>query len=214
MCANPNLAEQADSRRGNPVVADLVARARAGDRQAWDALVDRYVPLIWAICRSHRLGDADSEDVSQGVWLHLVEQLDRIRDPAALAGWLATTARRECIRILRARGPQPAGHVLDAGNMPDHRALAVEQELLRAERDGALREALTRLPACCRQLIALLCADPPVSYAEISARLGIAAGSIGPTRSRCLDKLRRDPAIAALLDTDADLRDAEIHGRA
>ena len=213
MSANPNLAEQADSRREDPVVADLVTRARAGDRQAWDALVDRYAPLIWAICRSHRLGDADSEDVGQGVWLHLVEQLDKIRDPAALAGWLATTARRECIRILRARGPQPVGHVLDAENMPDNQALATEQELLRAERNGVLREALTRLPACCRQLIALLCADPPVPYAEISARLSIAVGSIGPTRGRCLDKLRRDPAIAALMDADADPRDALMHGR-
>jgi RNA polymerase sigma factor (sigma-70 family) len=102
MSANLNLSEQANSRREDPVVTDLVTRARVGDRQAWDALVDRYAPLIWAICRSYRLGDADSEDVGQSVWLHLVKRSDKIRDPAALADWLATTARRECIRILRA----------------------------------------------------------------------------------------------------------------
>jgi RNA polymerase sigma factor (sigma-70 family) len=206
MSANLNLAEQANSRREDPVVTDLVTRARAGDRQAWDALVNRYAPLIWAICRSHGLGDADSGDVGRGVWLRLVGQLDKIRDPAALAGWLATTAGRECVRILRARGPQPAGHVLAAGHMPDDQARAIEQELLRAERHIVLREALMRLPACCQQLIALLCADPPVPYAEISARLGIAVGSIGPTRGLCLDKLRRDPAIAALIDAGADPR--------
>jgi DNA-directed RNA polymerase specialized sigma24 family protein len=95
--------------------------------------------------------------------------------------------------------------------MPDDQARAIEQELLRAERHIALREALMRLPACCQQLIALVSADPPVLYAEISARLGIAVGSIEPTRGRCLDKLRRDPAIAALIDAGVDPRHSEMH---
>ena len=68
----------------DPTVSDLVARAKDGDRQAWDALVDRYAPLIWSICRRHRLGPADADDVAQSVWLRLVDQLDRVRDPAAL----------------------------------------------------------------------------------------------------------------------------------
>jgi len=201
MSANPNPAGQANSRRDDPAVTDLVTRARNGDRQAWDALVERYAPLIWAICRSRRLGDADAHDVGQSVWLHLVERLDALRDPAALAGWLATTTRRECARVLRARRPQTAGYVLNAGNIPDDRAVMAEQELLAADRNAALREALRHLPSCCQRLIAMLCADPPETYAEISARLGIAAGSIGPARGRCLDKLRRDPAIAALINT-------------
>ncbi len=106
MSARFSLVGEDKSRSDAPVAAELVTRARNGDRPAWDALVDRYAPLIWAICRRYRLDVGDAEDVGQSVWLHLLEQLDRLRDPAALAGWLATTARRECIRVLRARRPQ------------------------------------------------------------------------------------------------------------
>jgi RNA polymerase sigma factor (sigma-70 family) len=94
------------------VVIDLVASARDGDVQAWDALVERYAPLIWSICRKYRLGRADADDVGQSVWLHLVDHLGKIREPAALAGWLATTTRRECGRLVRAaHGRGPAGTV-------------------------------------------------------------------------------------------------------
>jgi RNA polymerase sigma factor (sigma-70 family) len=185
------------------VVVELVTRARDGDRQAWDALVDRYAPLIWAICRRYRLDRADAEDLGQSVWLRLLERLEKIRDPAALAGWLTTTAQRECIRLLRTRRPQPAGYVPDVGDVPDDQSGMAEQELLAAEREAALREALARLPAYCQRLVTLLCADPSVPYAEISGRLGIAVGSIGPYRGRCLEKLRRDPAIAALIRADS-----------
>jgi RNA polymerase sigma factor (sigma-70 family) len=193
-----------DKPRGDAqVVVELVTRARNGDRQAWDALVDRYTPLIWAICRRYRLDRDDAEDVGQLVWLRLLEQLENIRDPAALAGWLATTAQRECLRVVRTRRPHPAGYVPDARDDPDNPAGPAEQELLAAERDAALREALARLPASCQRLIALLRADPSVPYAEISTQLGIAVGSIGPYRGRCLEKLRRDPAIAALIRADS-----------
>jgi RNA polymerase sigma factor (sigma-70 family) len=164
-------------------------------------LVEQYAPLIWSICRSHRLGVADAEDVGQSVWLYLVEHLDKIRDPAALPGWLATATRRECLRVLRAaRGPLAAGYALDAETLADEQAGTVEHELLAAERNAALREALQALPPGGQRLVLLLMEDPPVPYAEISARLGIPAGSIGPTRRRCLDKLRGHPAIAALGD--------------
>ena len=104
-------------------VTDLVGRARNGDKRAWDALVGRYAPLIWSICRRYELRGADAEDVGQSVWLHLVDQLDRVRDPAALPGWLATTARRECVRVLRAaEGPYGAGPAPDAENTPDEKA--------------------------------------------------------------------------------------------
>jgi RNA polymerase sigma factor (sigma-70 family) len=194
----------ADPVRDDPVVIDLVTRARNGDKQAWDALVERYATLIWSICRRHRLGDGDAEDVGQSVWLQLVDQLDRIRDPAALPGWLATVTRRECLRVLRAQGPLAAGYVLDAETLSDEQAGTAEQELLAAERQAALLEAFQALPPCCQRLIALLIEDPPVPYAEISARLGTPVGSIGPNRGRCLDRLRRDPAIAALISTKAD----------
>ncbi len=181
------------------LVSDLVARARNGDKQVWDALVERYAPLIWSICRRHRLGRADADDVGQSVWLRLVDQLDKVREPAALPGWLATTTRRECVRILSAaQGRYSSAYPLDVESLPDPRSGTAEQELLAAERHAALREAFSQLPSHGQQLIALLIADPPVPYADISTRLGIPVGSIGPTRSRYLDKIRRHPAIAAL----------------
>ena len=192
-------------RRNDLVVTDLVTRAGNGDKQAWDALVERYAPLLWSICRRHGLGGADTEDVAQNVWLKLVNRLGTLRDPAALPGWLATTTRRECGRVLRtARGPHDAGRAPAAEIIPDEQAVTPEQELLVAEQHAALREALAQQPPCCQQLITLLLEDPPVSYAEISARLGIPVGSIGPNRGRCLDKLRRHPAIAALTGIDSE----------
>jgi len=196
------------------VVRDLVTRARNDDQEAWDALVERYAPLIWGICRRHRLGAADAEDVSQSVWLHLADQLDRIREPAALPGWLATTTRRECLRVLAAaRAHQAARHVIDPQAIADERAWTAGHELLAAERHAALREAFRDLPPCGQRLLLLLIQDPPAPYAEISARLGIPIGSIGPTRRRCLDKLRRHPSIAALIDIDSEAA-GDSRGRA
>jgi len=186
--------------RDDSVVTDLVALARDGDVRAWDALVERYAPLIGSICRRYRLGLADADDVSQSVWLHLVDHLDKIREPAALPGWLATTTRRECGRLVRAaHGPYAVVYALDAENMADEQADPAEHEVLAAERHAALRAAITSLPPDCQRLVAELTADPPAPYAEISARLAIPVGSIGPTRSRCLDRMRRYPAIAALI---------------
>jgi RNA polymerase sigma factor (sigma-70 family) len=188
----------------DPSVTDLVTRARNGDRQAWDAIVERYAPLVWAICRRYRLDDAGAHDVSQSVWMQLVAQLGKIRDPAALPGWLTTTTRRECGQARRAANrSQALRRVLDAARIPDQQTPMPEYELLRAEWDAMLREAFARLSPCCERLVAMLIEDPPRSYAEISSELGIPVGSIGPNRRRCLDKLRRDPAIAALLHTEA-----------
>ena len=188
---------------GDVPVTDLVICAREGDQRAWDAIVERYAPLVWSICRRYRLSGADADDAGQAVWLQLVDQLDKIRDPAALPGWLATTTRRECGRLVRAaQRTRPPGYVLDAGNIPDEQAAMADDELLAAERHAALREALAGLPPSCQRLFALLAEDPPLPYAQISARLGIPAGSIGPTRRRCLAKLRRHPAIAALINAE------------
>jgi RNA polymerase sigma factor (sigma-70 family) len=188
----------------DPSVTDLVTRARNGDKQAWDALVERYAPLIWSICRRYRLDGTDAEDVAQSVWLYLVDQLDKVRDPAAVAGWLATTTKHECCRVVgAARRQQSAWPGLDAEAIPDERTPTAEHELLAAERHAALRTAFAHLAPRDQQLIAILTEDPPVPYAEISARLGIPVGSIGPNRSRCLNKLRRHPAIAALIGAEA-----------
>jgi RNA polymerase sigma factor (sigma-70 family) len=184
---------------GDTPVTDLVTRARKGDQRAWDAIVERYAPLVWSICRRYRLTGADADDAGQAVWLQLVGRIGQIRDPAALPGWLATTTGRECGRIVRAaRRTSPPRPALDVGDIPDERAVPPDDALLREERQAALREALAQLPVPCQQLITLLAEDPPLPYAEISARLGVPVGSIGPTRSRCLAKLRCHPAIAAL----------------
>jgi RNA polymerase sigma factor (sigma-70 family) len=196
---------------GDSCVTDLVTRAREGDQRAWDALVKRYAPLIWSICRQYRLDRTDAEDVGQRIWLQFVNHLGAIRDPAALPGWLATTTRRECGRVVRAaRGPQAAGPLLDEMIADPQAATAAEQELLAAERHAALHEAFTCLSPVRQRLMAVLTEDPPVPYAEISARLGIPVSSIGPTRRRCLDQLRRHPAIAALLDPEDRTRSRTV----
>ena len=189
----------ADWARNDSPVTDLVMRARNSDKQAWDALVERYAPLIWSICRRYQLADADAADAGQSVWLHLVDQLGSLRDPATLAGWLAITTQRECLRVLRAQGPPTATSLTRTGNVAEQHTEIAKQELLRAERHAALREAFTHLPPRCQHLLALLIHDPPLPYAQISATLGIPAGHIGPLRGRCLHKLRSDPVITALI---------------
>ena len=185
----------------DPEVVDLVASASSGDSRAWDALVDRYAPLVRSICRKYQLGRTDADDVAQSVWLHLVDHLDHIRNAAALPGWLATTTRRECWRVMRTSDtPQKIIFEPNADLRRDEQCGAPDQRLLEAERHAAVREAVTHLPREGQALIAMLIADPPLPYAEISAKLGLPVGSIGPTRSRYLDKIRRYPAIAALID--------------
>jgi len=197
------LGEEGPMRDG-PSVTDLVTRARDGDKQAWDALVERYAPLVWSICCRYRLNRADAEDVGQSVWLQLVKHLGTVRDPAALPGWLSTATRRECGRVLHAaHGPRATVQLLDAEAIPDRQTRTGEQELMAAERHAALREAFTCLGPSSQRLMAMLLQDPPMPYAEISARLDIPVSSIGPTRGRCLDKLRRHPAVAALIDAEA-----------
>jgi DNA-directed RNA polymerase specialized sigma24 family protein len=176
-------------------VTDLMARAGSGEKQAWDALVERYSPLIWSICRKHQLGDADARAVGQSIWRQLGHQLDRVQDPGALAGWLAAAAWREC------------------GNLrPGPQAGVAQQERLAAESHATLRAAFSRLPPGCQRLLTLLIDEPSLPDTEISARLSIPVCGIGPTRRRCLDKLRHDPAIAAL--TSAGTAPGEGPGRA
>lgn len=179
-------------------LTDLVSAANEGDQHAWDAIVERFLPLVGAIARQHRLSEADGDDVSQTVWLRLVEHLGSLREPAALPGWIRTTTRHECLRVLAVRGrTRPADpqedRVLD-GVVDD----VAGDDLVAVERRQALREALAELPAARRDLLLLLLADPPVAYAEISERLGIPIGSIGPTRARALDQLRKTRALQQL----------------
>ena len=178
--------------------SDLVAAAAAGDSAAWDALVNQYSGLLWSIARGFRLSSADAGDAVQTTWLRLVENLDRIEDPAKLPGWLATTVRRECIRLLKRGGRERLSADDDLPDLADP-ADPLDTHLLTEERDAALWVAFGRLPERCRVLLRALMVSPPSSYAEISAALGLPIGGIGPTRGRCLDQLRQIAAADALL---------------
>lgn len=186
--------------RDDPTVVALVTRAAGGDPTAWDEIVERYVPLVWSICARFQLGSHDREDVAQNVWLLLVEQLGKLREPAALPGWIATTSYRECLRVVRvARKSERLGTGLDdALQFVDN--TIIDEEILMAERNAALRAAFAELPPKCQQLLAMLTSDPPCSYAQISEKLQIPMGSIGPQRARCLDRLRRSAALSWLDD--------------
>jgi len=190
--------------RDDPTVIALVTRAAGSDPTAWDEIVERYAPLVWSICARFQLSNHDREDVAQNVWLLLVEQLGKLREPASLPGWLATTAHRECLRVVTAaRKSERLGTELDdALQFVDN--TMIDEEILMAERNAALRAAFAELPPRCQRLLGMLTSDPPSSYAEISATLQIPMGSIGPKRARCLERLRKSSALA-------DLGDADVH---
>jgi RNA polymerase sigma factor (sigma-70 family) len=168
----------------------LVRRAAEGDRTAWERLVDKYARLIWAITRDFKLGESDAADVAQTTWLRLLEHIDRIEYPDRVGSWIAATARNECLRSLAARKRVVLARdevTLDSVASSD---AEVDEGLLAAERAEVVREAVSRLPPRWQQLMELLMADPPASYAEISDRLDLPVGSIGPTRRRCLARLQ------------------------
>jgi RNA polymerase sigma factor (sigma-70 family) len=176
-------------------VADLLKRADDGDASAWNELVERFSGLVWSVARSYRLSQADASDVFQTVWLRLVEHLSRIREPERLAGWLATTARNECFRILRKTGrtiPTDDDAIFDVtdGALGTGAGTDLDRALLADERDTVVWEQFATIPARCQTLLRLLTADPPIAYSDISTMLDMPIGSIGPTRARCLDKLR------------------------
>ena len=195
--------------RDDPSVAALVARVGDGDQEAWNEIVERYSPLVWSICLRYQLNREDIDDVNQNVWLLLVEHIGSLREAAALPGWLATTTKHEALRVLRAARRRDYAGLPPEDQMPlDPTDTTVEQELIVAERNVALRLAFAELPHRCHELLSLLMCDPPPAYAHISATLGIPVGSIGPTRSRCLDRLRRSPHLVGVLGDGA--RDVEV----
>ena len=181
---------------------EWLAGAVAGDRTAWDALVDRYAGMLWSIARAHRLGDHDAGDVIQTTWLRLLDNLERIDDPDRIGGWLATTARRECLHVLRRTKREPALDVIEllapvsSRDDPD-----VDVGVLRDERDSLLWTVFDTLSDACRRLLRVMIADPAPSYAEISEALDMPIGSIGPTRQSCLAALRVQ-AVAAGITMD------------
>ena len=171
-------------------VAELVRRAAEGDGWAWERLVDQYARLIWAITRDFKLLESDANDVFQLTWLRLLEHIDRLEKPDRVGAWLAATARNECLRCLAARKKVLLAQddtVLEAAAAP---VPEIDEGLLSAERTQMVRDAMAKLPRRWQRMLELLMADPPASYAQISDELGLPVGSIGPTRSRCLARLR------------------------
>ncbi len=174
-----------------PTVGELVGRAASSDETAWRALVDRFSGLVWSITRAQGLSSSDGADVSQTVWLRLVDNLDRLREPERVGAWLAATTRHECIRVSRLRQrsvPVAESELFDIVDSTVDEDPATT--LARKGRDAALRQVLATMPERSQALLHMLMADPPASYGEVAAGLGLPIGSIGPTRQRCLRALR------------------------
>jgi RNA polymerase sigma factor (sigma-70 family) len=177
-------------------LARLFARAADGDQVAWSALVNEFSQLVSGATRAYRLNDADAADVVQSTWMRLLQSLDHINDPTRLSAWLTTTARRESVHVLRrAARLIPSGNNLSdpPSDTPHHDARLITQE-----NAAALRVALKHLKPRDDALLRMLAAEPTPNYQEISAVLGLAVGSIGPTRARALARLRREAARAGL----------------
>lgn len=167
----------------------LIERCLEGDAAAWRSFVERYTRLVWSIVRQHRLPDADAEDVHQAVFTTAVTHLQRLRDAEQAAAWLATTTRRECWRVQRRQSARRmAGEDAAAGLAGDEPR--PEEDRISIEERQIVREGLEELGGRCRELLEALFSSPgDPSYPQISARLGMPVGSIGPTRARCLRRL-------------------------
>jgi RNA polymerase sigma factor (sigma-70 family) len=180
----------------------LVMAASAGDRTAVSTLVERFARRICMVARMHRLAAEDVEDVMQTTWLRLLEHAGKIRDPAAIGAWLETTARRESLRLLRTSSRE---HPTDNDMVLDAPVAPVDDKRLQAtERRVALAGALRQVSGHQRELLSMLFAEPAPSYAEISRTLGMPIGSIGPTRARCLARLRQNPGLGELAGSFGD----------
>lgn len=175
---------------GTRPLGDLVRAAQRHEVGAWDELVARHTGLLMSITRDYRMSPSDASDAVQSAWLRLLEHLGKLENPDSVTAWLATTTRRECLRLIALRRRTVlAGENAD---LLDGEQLAPDPtSRLAAEEDAvALRAALDTLPQRWRRLMEMLMSDPPTSYEEISRTLPIPIGSIGPTRKRCLQRLR------------------------
>lgn len=160
---------------------------RSGEPRAFDALVRTLTPVLWQVVRAYRLDTAAAEDVLQDTWLALTRDPDAVRDPAAVGGWLLTTARRRAWKATAA--PR---ELADSEGVPDLAppAPAAETDALAHLADDALWCAVAELSERCQRLLRIVAFDDRPDYGRIAADLGMPLGSIGPTRRRCLDKLR------------------------
>lgn len=180
--------------------SDLVRDVLSGDAAAWSALVREYAPLVWAVARRHRLSRADAADASQNTWIAVAQGLSALRRPDRLAGWIATTARRECLKIHAMRDREiPAEHF----DTPGPTDGGPESVVLRSARDRVLWQAFESLPGRCRALLGLVAQSPELTYPQLARALGIKVNSVGQTRTRCLDLLRRRLAMLDIREESA-----------
>lgn len=172
-------------------VRDLVLAAASGEAAAWSALVKRFADLVWAVARSVGLNAPDAADVSQTTWLRFCEHLGDLHDPARAGYWLATTARREAVRVSKLGTRQVVSDPWTWLERADTRAEELVSGIVSKERDVTVQYALAVMPERCRVLLLAAAEDPPVPYERVAGQLALAVGSIGPTRRRCLEQLRR-----------------------
>jgi RNA polymerase sigma factor (sigma-70 family) len=184
-----NARKQAASSADDADLVLIVEQAREGVASAWEALIARFGGLVAAIARRCRLSDADVAEVCQTTWLRLVENLDRIEQPERLGAWLATTSRRESLRIATRQVVVSANDLVYF--IADEKADPLDAGLLRGEQETAIRRAAEQLSPRCQRLLGLLMGDDDLPYKEIAEQLRMPIGSIGPTRGRCLDHLRQ-----------------------
>ncbi len=178
---------------------DLIEACLKGDKGAWDTLIKRYAALIYSTCLRTGLSAADSEDVAQDVCVILLDHLADVRDTAKLSSWLISTTKREVWRFQRRKGLKLASELGDgewdldsAAGVNMETADSPETEVLALEEQQLVRQAMEDLPERCRRMLTLLyCTDDPVSYTDIAEELALPVGSIGPTRARCLQSLRK-----------------------
>lgn len=166
---------------------ELLIRAGNGERAAWDALVDRFGQMVWSVARSFRLDEASASDVAQTVWLRLIENVENINDPERLPGWLATTCRREALRVIKkSQRDVPSDFEFD---VPDE-SPSLESMLVEEEETREVVEAFREIDDECQQLLRLMTVEPALSYEEIAEAVGRPVGSLGPTRGRCIERLK------------------------
>jgi RNA polymerase sigma factor (sigma-70 family) len=178
-------------------LSHLAREAAAGDERAWTDLVHRLDGVLHTVARRYRLGAADVDDVVQTTWLRALAHLERLNDPAAIAGWLIVTARREAMRTLQRATREVLTDDSETIDEPDFAgpdAVAIERE-----RRAAVHGAVERLPGRQRRLLSSMLATPSPSYEQLSSRLAMPVGSIGPTRDRALAQLREDPELERVI---------------
>jgi len=181
-------------------VERIVRAAAAGEDAAWSALVRRFTPLVRNVARAYRLTAADADDVVQATWLKVFRHISRMREPAKFGAWLHRTAQRESLRLIGAARRHAA---METREFDEPAADDAACPLESAERSAALARALRGLPARQRGLMQLLVSEEQLTYEEIAAALDMPIGSIGPTRSRCFERLRRDPQFVGLVASGA-----------